>query len=129
MCAKLGPAGAVTALAHKLAQILYTLIKTHPAFDPRKLGNPAFVRQRQERSLRKQAALLGFSLQPSSTRWRTKPGTHFAAFLNSSASSEIFPGPKENTVTLASRKRKGAAPVNLSGSERIAASASLSAVA
>jgi len=34
MRAKLGPAGAVTALAHKLARILYTMIKTRTAFDP-----------------------------------------------------------------------------------------------
>jgi hypothetical protein len=65
MRAKLGPAGAVTALAHKLARILYTMIKTRTAFDPSKLGNPALIRQRKERSLRKQAALLGFSLQPA----------------------------------------------------------------
>ncbi len=30
-----------------------------------KLGHPALARQRKERSLRKQAALLGFSLQPA----------------------------------------------------------------
>jgi transposase len=65
MRAKLGPAGAITALAHKLARILYTMIKTRTAFDPTKLGNPALIRQRKERSLRKQAALLGFSLQPA----------------------------------------------------------------
>lgn len=65
MRAKLGPAGAVTALAHKLARILYTMIKTRTAFDPAKLGNPALIRQRKERSLRKQAALLGSSLQPT----------------------------------------------------------------
>ena len=65
MRAKLGPAGAVTALAHKLARILYTMIKTRTAFDPSKLGNPVLTRQRKERSLRKQAALLGFSLQPA----------------------------------------------------------------
>ncbi len=67
MRAKLRPAGAVTAAAHKLARILYTMIKTRTAFDPSKLGNPALIRQRKERSLRKQAALLGFSLQPAKT--------------------------------------------------------------
>lgn len=65
MRAKLDRAGDVTALAHKLARILYTMIKTRTAFDPTKLGNPALARQRKERSLRKQAALLGFSLQPA----------------------------------------------------------------
>ena len=58
-------AGAVTAAAHKLARILYTMIKTRTAFDPAKLGNPDLIRQRKERSLRKQATLLGFSLQPT----------------------------------------------------------------
>ena len=57
--AKLGPAGAVTAAAHKLARILYTMIKTRTAFDPSKLGNPALTR------LRKQSAVLGFSLPPA----------------------------------------------------------------
>lgn len=65
MRAKLGPAGAVTALAHKLARILYTMIKARTAFEPTKLGNPALTRQRKVRSLRKQAALLGFPLQPA----------------------------------------------------------------
>jgi transposase len=65
MRAKLGPAGAVRALAHKLAHILYTIIRTRAAFDPSKLGNPTLIHQRKERSLRKQAALLGFSLQPA----------------------------------------------------------------
>jgi len=65
MRAKLGPAWAVTAAAHKLARILYSMIKTGTAFDPTKLGNPVLTRQRKERSLRKQAALLGFSLQPA----------------------------------------------------------------
>ena len=35
------------------------------AFDPAKLGNPTLIRQRKERSLRKQAALLGFSFHPA----------------------------------------------------------------
>ena len=65
MRAKLGPAGAVTAAAHKLARVIYTMVKTRTAFDPSKLGNPILIRQRKERSLRKQAALLGLSLQPA----------------------------------------------------------------
>ncbi len=65
MRAKLGPAGAVTALAHKLARILYTMNKTRTAFDPSKFGHSVLTHQRKERSLRKQAALLGFSLQPA----------------------------------------------------------------
>lgn len=65
MRAKLGPAGAITAAAHKIARILHTMIKTHTAFDPAKLGNPDLIRLRKERSLRKQAAFLGFSVQPA----------------------------------------------------------------
>ena len=41
------------------------MITTHPAFDPSELGNPALARLRKERSLRKQPAQLGFSLQPA----------------------------------------------------------------
>lgn len=37
----------------------------HLTDDPSKLGNPALIRQRKERSLRQQAALLGFTLQPA----------------------------------------------------------------
>ncbi len=37
MRAKFGPAGAVTA-AHRLARILYSMIKTRTAFDPAKLA-------------------------------------------------------------------------------------------
>ena len=59
MQAKLGPAGAVTAAAHKLARICFRMIKTRTAFDPSKPGNPALTR------LRKQSAVLGFSLQPA----------------------------------------------------------------
>lgn len=60
----IGSAAAVTGADHKLARIFYTMIKTHQAFDPAKLGNPTLLRQRQERFLRKQAGLLGFTLQP-----------------------------------------------------------------
>ena len=62
--AKLGPAPAVTATAHKIARILYAMIKLRRPFDPAKLGNPALQRSRHERSLRRQAASLGFALQP-----------------------------------------------------------------
>lgn len=62
--AKLGPAPAVTATAHKIARILYAMIKLRRPFDPAKLGNPALQRSRHERSLRRQADSLGFALQP-----------------------------------------------------------------
>jgi len=38
------------------------------AFDPAKLGNPTLIRQRNERSLRKLAALLCFSLKTTEAR-------------------------------------------------------------
>ena len=62
--AKLGPAPAVTATAHKIARILYAMVKLRLPFDPAKLGNPSLQRSRHERSLRRQAASLGFALQP-----------------------------------------------------------------
>lgn len=65
MRAKLGPAAAITATAHKLARIIYVMIKTRQPFCSAKLGDPERVRARKERSLRKHAASLGFSLVPS----------------------------------------------------------------
>jgi transposase len=65
--AKLGAPAAITATAHKIARVLYAMVKHRRAFDPAKLGNPELRRRRQERSLRRQAAALGFSLQPLQT--------------------------------------------------------------
>jgi len=65
--AKLGTAAAVTAAAHKLARVLYAMIKHRCAFDPAKLGNPELARQRKERSVRRLAESLGFTLQPIQT--------------------------------------------------------------
>ncbi len=65
--AKLGTAAAVTAAAHKLARVLYALVKHRKPFDPVKLGNPDLARQRKERSVRRLAADLGFTLQPLQT--------------------------------------------------------------
>jgi len=62
--AKLGTPAAVTATAHKIARVLYAMVKHRRPFDPNRLGNPALRRQRQERFLRRQAEALGFSLQP-----------------------------------------------------------------
>jgi hypothetical protein len=58
---------AATSLAARHERVAHdtTTIKTLTAYDSAKLGNPALIRQRKERSLRKQAALLGFSLQPA----------------------------------------------------------------
>ena len=65
--AKLGTAAAVTAAAHKLARVLYALVKHRQPFDAAKLGNPVLARQRKERSVRRLAADLGFTLQPLQT--------------------------------------------------------------
>jgi hypothetical protein len=60
--AKLGTKAAVTAAAHKLARILYAMIKHRTPFDPGRLGNPEQSSARRERFLRRQAEGLGFTL-------------------------------------------------------------------
>jgi transposase len=65
--AKIGTAAAVTAAAHKLARVLYAMVKHRRPFDPAKLGNPELLRRRKERSLRRLAGSLGFTLQPIQT--------------------------------------------------------------
>ena len=62
--AKLGTKAAVTAAAHKLARILYAIVKHRTPFDPDRLGNPEQSRARKERFLRRQAEQLGFTLTP-----------------------------------------------------------------
>jgi len=62
--AKLGPPAAITATAHKLARVLYAMIKHRRPFDPSRLGNPQLRRQRKENALRRAAKELGFALQP-----------------------------------------------------------------
>jgi transposase len=64
MKAKLGAPGATTAAAHKLARILYSMIKYRKPFDPSKLGNPALRQARKERHLRRFAEELGYTVQP-----------------------------------------------------------------
>ena len=64
MKAKLGAPAATTAAAHKLARVLYAMIKTRKPFDPARLGNPALRRTRKENALRRAAKELGFDLQP-----------------------------------------------------------------
>jgi transposase len=65
MRARLGPSGAVTATAHKLALVVYHLLKHREAFHDRDL---AVYEERVSRDklarLRKQAARLGFELVP-----------------------------------------------------------------
>jgi transposase len=74
--AKLGPAGAVTALAHKLARVLYAMIKYRQPFDPARLGSPALRQARRENALRRAAKELGYALQPLQTEavfWQDEP--------------------------------------------------------
>jgi transposase len=62
--AKLGTKAAVTAAAHKLARILWAMVKHRRPYDPQRLGNPELARLRKERYLRRQAEQLGFALTP-----------------------------------------------------------------
>ena len=63
--ARLGAAKAITATAHKLARILYHLIKTRHPYDESIFGvAEQQQQQRRQRNLRKQAKALGFSLVP-----------------------------------------------------------------
>jgi len=65
MKARLGAPEAITAAAHKLARILYYLVKTRCPYDASIFAAEEEVhRKRREKSLRKQAALFGFQLTP-----------------------------------------------------------------
>lgn len=64
MKAKLGSAGAITATAHKLARIVWAMIKHRQPFDPARMGNPELRHQRKENALRRAAKELGYILQP-----------------------------------------------------------------
>jgi hypothetical protein len=62
--AKIGAKAAITAAAHKLARVLWAMIKYRRPYDPERLGNPELRRARKERFLRRQAEQLGFALTP-----------------------------------------------------------------
>jgi transposase len=65
MKARLGAPKAITAAAHKLARILYHLIKHRCPYDESVFAKAEALHQRRrEKHLRKQAALLGFQLTP-----------------------------------------------------------------
>jgi transposase len=65
MRARLGPAAANTATAHKLARIFYHLLTTGQAYDESVFDKEQErQRQRRERRLRKEAMALGFQLVP-----------------------------------------------------------------
>lgn len=66
--ARLGAASAITATAHKLARILYHMLKERQPYQP--LTKEAFTQQHQARecrALEQRAAKLGFILQPKPT--------------------------------------------------------------
>jgi len=65
MRAKLGTAQAITATAHKIARILYHVLRTkEPYAETVFHGYDEQAQQRAEMRLRKQVAELGFQLQP-----------------------------------------------------------------
>jgi transposase len=65
MRARLGAPKAITATAHKLARILYHLLKTRSPYDDTVFArNEVLYQQRHTSNLRKQARELGFSLVP-----------------------------------------------------------------
>jgi len=62
---KLGTKAAVTAAAHKLARILWAMVKHQRPYDASRLGNPELARAKKEAYLRRQAKQLGFALTPA----------------------------------------------------------------
>jgi transposase len=65
MRARLGAPKAITATAHKLARIIYHLLKTGAAYDDTVFAkNERRYQQRREANLRQQARELGFALTP-----------------------------------------------------------------
>lgn len=68
MRARHGPAKAITAAAHKLARIIYHLLKHRQPFDPDRLQqNQEQLKQRRLKRLKRQAAQLGLNLVPKPT--------------------------------------------------------------
>ena len=68
MRSKLGPANATTAIAHRLAKILYHMLKEETPYQER--GAEYAIQKDQERKtrqLRKQAKHLGFALVPQTS--------------------------------------------------------------
>jgi transposase len=63
MRARHGPAKAITATAHKLARIIYHMLKHRQPFDPHRLQrNQRQLQQRRLKRLKRQAKQLGFKL-------------------------------------------------------------------
>lgn len=66
--AKLGTKAAATAAAHKLARILYAMVKPRTHYEPKRIGNPTLSKARKERFLRRQAEELGYVLTPAKSQ-------------------------------------------------------------
>jgi len=65
MKSKLGPAGATTATAHKIAIIFYTMVKNQVEYDPAIWSQRDTQRaKRIETKLHRQAQQLGYKLVP-----------------------------------------------------------------
>lgn len=72
--AKLGAAAAITALAHKLARIVYHMLTTREPYNEAKvLAATDNYRLRQEASLRKRARSMGFQIIPIQTTTEAVP--------------------------------------------------------
>jgi transposase len=69
MQSRLGPKGAITATAHKLARYVYAMLKDGQADVSQGLEEyEAARRQRRERALRKKARALGYDLVPEAAQ-------------------------------------------------------------
>ena len=67
MKGRLGKAEGITAVAHKIARVVYFMIRTREPYDEKKLFQPSEKDlQRRAKSLQKQAEKLGLMLVPAS---------------------------------------------------------------
>jgi transposase len=65
LCARMDRAAAITATAHKLARIIYHLLTTGECYDETLFAQEQErARQRRERRMRRDAAMLGYQLVP-----------------------------------------------------------------
>jgi len=65
MKSKLGPAGATTATAHKIAIIFYTMIKNHVEYDVTRWAEEDAQREKRfQEKIKRQARQLGYKLVP-----------------------------------------------------------------
>jgi hypothetical protein len=65
MKAKLGPSGAITATAHKIAVVFYTMVKNQVEYDETIWATKDAEREKRlEAKLKRQARRLGYELVP-----------------------------------------------------------------